>query len=241
MFSLFLSNTNPNYHQTGVGQTRTLDPGDARKEPAEYMKFSIKNSMKWSIFISLVTLGLSILFTVVSTTVLEGAGWGIGMVIVLFFILIGILFDILGLAAASAVETPFHAMAAKKVPGARQAIQVVRNADRFSNICNDVIGDICGIVSGSASATVILKLMLSFGDGHELLRSVVSIVFTAIVSALTVGGKAMGKSFAISYSKEIVLFIGKVFHILERTLHIRLLQPKRKQKTNGKRGKQNAG
>lgn len=200
--------------------------------------------MRWGIFISIVTFVMAFLFTVLSTTLLEGVSWGIGIVIVILLVFNGILFDILGLAAASANEIPFHGMASERVKGAKHAIYVVRNADRFSNICNDVIGDISSVISGSASAAVVIKLVASYGEGgHEFLRTAVGIVFTAMVSALTVGGKALGKSFAIHYSIAIVLVIGKVFYMMEHRLRIRVFKPKRKNKTNngnGKRGNKRA-
>ena len=58
------------------------------------------------------------------------------------------------MAVATANEKPFHSMASRKVPGALEAIRLLRNAERVSSICNDVVGDICGVVSGSASATI---------------------------------------------------------------------------------------
>ncbi|MEX2462011.1 MAG: hypothetical protein WD469_12095 [Paenibacillaceae bacterium] len=205
------------------------------------MKFSIKSSMRWSVLISMVTFVMACIFTITSSSILDGVSWGIGMLIVIILILIGIVFDILGLAAASANEAPFHGMASEKVKGSRQAINIVRNADRFSNICNDVIGDITSVISGAAITVVVIKLMNSFGDGDDLLRTVVTVIFTAIVSALTVGGKAMGKSFAIHFSTFIVLFIGQIFYHLEKRFHIRIFGPKRKSKSsNGKRGKNHA-
>ncbi|MDB5056258.1 MAG: rane protein [Bacilli bacterium] len=205
------------------------------------MKFSIKNSLRWSVLISLVTFIMACAFTVASTSILDGVSWGIGMLIVIFLILIGIFFDILGLAAAAANEIPFHGMASEKVNGSKQAIYIVRNADRFSNFCNDVIGDITSVISGAAVTVVVIKLFSTFGAGDELLRTVVTVIFTAVVSALTVGGKAMGKSFAIHYSTPVVLLIGKIFFHLERRFHIRIFNPKRKSKSpNGKRGKNHA-
>jgi CBS domain containing-hemolysin-like protein len=205
------------------------------------MKFSIKSSMRWSVLISLVTFILACIFTVSSSSILDGVSWGVGMLIVIFLILIGIIFDVLGLAAASANEVPFHGMASEKVNGSKQAIYIVRNADRFSNFCNDVIGDITSVISGAAITVVVIKLLNSFGEGDEFLRTMVTVVFTAIVSALTVGGKAMGKSFAIHFSTEIVLFIGKIFYQLEVRFRIRIFNPKRKMKSsNGKRGKNHA-
>jgi CBS domain containing-hemolysin-like protein len=204
------------------------------------MKFSISNSIRWSILIAIVTFFLACIFTVASTAILEGATWAVGMVIVIILICIGIFFDVMGLAAAAASETPFHAMASEKVNGARHAIRIVRNADRFSNFCNDVIGDISGVISGAAGAAVVLKLLSGFHNA-EWLSTVVSIVFTATVSALTVGGKAMGKSFAMHYSTEIVLLIGRIFYFIEHRLGIGLFSPKRKTKNhNGKRGNKRA-
>lgn len=191
------------------------------------MKFSFKHSMNWSIFIFFVTFLLAAAFTVASTTVLAGVSWGIGMVIVLLLVIVGVFFDMLGLAAAAAKETPFHAMAAKRVKGSKQAIYIIRNADRFSNFCNDVIGDISGVISGAATALVVIKLMSSI-DGGPGLNTIVSVLFTSLVSALTVGGKALGKSFSIHHSTTIVLFIGKVFYFLEEKFGLRIFNKARK-------------
>jgi len=204
------------------------------------MKFSFKHSIKWSIFISVVTFILGGIFSVASTILLEDATWGVGMGIVFIFILIGILFDMMGLASASAEEKPFHAMASEKVSGSQQAIGIVRNADRFSNFCNDVIGDISGIVSGAASAAVVIKMLTSMNAENAVIHSVVSVVISGLVAAFTVGGKALGKSFAIHYATDIVLVIGKFFYFLEQRIGIRIFKTKKNKTGNGKRGKKRA-
>ncbi|GIP32279.1 hypothetical protein [Paenibacillus sp. J2TS4] len=206
------------------------------------MKYSLKHSMKWSIFISVVTFIMAGIFTVASTSILEGVSWGFGMLIVFLLVLIGVFFDILGLAAAAASEVPFHGMASERVKGSKHSIYIVRNADRFSNFCNDVIGDMAGVISGAASAIVVIKLLGNIGSESQALSITISVIFTAMVSAMTVGGKALGKSFAIHYATDIVLMIGKLFYYLERHLKIRLFNPKkRKRKSlNGKRGNKRA-
>ncbi|WP_213468194.1 hypothetical protein [Paenibacillus dendritiformis] len=204
------------------------------------MKFSFKHSVKWSIFIFFVTFAMAVILSVASTSMLGKAGWGVGMVIVLMLVLIGVFFDIMGLAAAAAKETPFHAMAAERVRGAKQAIYIVRNADRFSNFCNDVIGDMTGVISGSATAIVVTNLLWSMNAESVWMTTAVSVAFTGLVSALTVGGKALGKSFAIHYSTPIVLLIGKCFHFLESKLHIRLFTKKRGKSKQRKRGNSRA-
>lgn len=202
------------------------------------MQVSFKNSIKWSLFIGLITLFLSIGFTVISTSVLAGVGWGIGMIVVFIIVIIGVFFDILGLAAASADETPYHSMAAEKIDGAKHAIHVVRNKDRFANFCNDVIGDISGIVSGTASAFVVIQLVYTMGkDENSLIYTVISVLFTSIVAALTVGGKAIGKTIAITYATGIILKVGKALSFLERNFHIVIFNGNRK---NGNKIKKKA-
>ena len=118
----------------------------------------------------------------------------------LFIVLIGIFFDMIGIASTAANETPFHSMAARKVNGAKQSIQIVRNADRVASFCNDVIGDISGIISGTAAALVIIQLA---GSMHMATASPfeygINVGLTSLIAAFTVGGKAFGKSFAITY------------------------------------------
>lgn len=47
------------------------------------------------------------------------------------------------------------------------------------------------------------------------MRSVIlSLVITGCVSSLTIGGKAIGKTFAISHSEDIVFLTGRVLSIL---------------------------
>lgn len=192
------------------------------------MKFSFKHSVRWSMFIFIITFAMASLFFIVSTSMLEGVGWGMGMAIVLLLVLIGVFFDMMGLSAAAAKETPFHAMASEKVRGAKQAITIVRNADRFSNFCNDVIGDMTGVISGSAAVIVITNLNDWTGTESMMWKTMISVIFTGLVSALTVGGKALGKSFSMSYATPIVLMMGKFFYILEVKFHIRLFPIKRK-------------
>jgi CBS domain containing-hemolysin-like protein len=190
--------------------------------------------MKWSIFISAATFFLACVFSVVSNVVLENADWSIGLAVVFILILIGVLFDMVGIASAAARETPLHAMAAKKVTGSKQAIRIVRNADRFSNFCNDVIGDISGVISGVASAIVVIKMVGAI-EGYPWLEIAVSVVFTGIVSAMTVGFKALGKSVAIEYATDLVLFMGKLFYFLETRFGIRIFAGGRKKSQTGRR------
>jgi len=189
----------------------------------------ILKSLKWSVSIAVITLVLAAIFSVTSNTLLSGLGWAFGMLIVLAIVILGVVFDIIGVASTATDEKPFHAMASKKLKGAKHAIIIARNADRVSNFCNDVIGDISGIVSGTAAAIVVLELSVTLGQGEGTpLHTVISVIFTSLVAAITVGGKALGKTFAINNATQIIYQVGRLLHFFEEKLHIRVLSDKKK-------------
>ncbi|GAA5415463.1 hypothetical protein Pryu01_00487 [Paraliobacillus ryukyuensis] len=188
----------------------------------------IRKSIKFSLSIAVITFVLAAIFSVISSSILSEVMWIFGLIIVLAIVLIGIIFDMLGIAATAADEVPFHAMAAEKVNGSKEAIQIVRNADRFASFCNDVIGDISGVISGTASAIVVLQLANVFGQGEgSTLQLTISVIMTSFVAALTVGGKALGKYYGIHSSTKIIFFAGKVISFIENRLSIRILTPKK--------------
>ncbi|WP_277673430.1 hypothetical protein [Piscibacillus halophilus] len=182
-------------------------------------KNTIKRSLRFSISIAVITFVLAAIFSIISNNALDGTTWSIGLLIVIIIVFIGVFFDMMGIAAAAATETPFHAMASEKVAGAKHAIIIVRNADRFASFCNDVIGDIAGVVSGVAAMIVVIELM----NVIELGQPVLNTILTSIVAALTVGGKALGKTLAMSNSTQIILMVGKILYFVETKLHIKVL------------------
>lgn len=133
-------------------------------------------------------------------------------VFLLIIIAIGIFFDMIGVATAVAAEHPFHAKATKKISGAKHAVYLIRNAHRVSVFCNDVVGDICGTVSGALGASIVYQVVV----GHPgLNESVFSIVMTGFVAAFTVGGKAAGKHTAMNDSEEIIFMVGRALDWVE--------------------------
>ena len=170
-------------------------------------------AIRWVVTIFIVTILVSGTISLLSDVLMEGSSMFGAFVILLTIIFIGIVFDIIGMAVASADEKPFHSMAARKVPGAHEAIRLLRNAERVSSICNDVVGDICGVVSGSASATIAALILTNVEVGWP--RGV-SLVMSALVAGLTVGGKAIGKTIAVKSCTQIVHLVGRVIHSWNR-------------------------
>jgi len=164
-------------------------------------------TIQWVVTVFFTTLVVSGLISLVSDEVMASSSLPVAFGILLFIVLLGIVFDIIGMAVATADEKPFHSMAARKVPGAQEAIRLLRNAERVSSICNDVVGDICGVVSGSASATIAALILTHVDTGWP--RGV-SLVMSSLVAGLTVGGKAIGKTFAVSSCTQIVHMVGRL-------------------------------
>jgi CBS domain containing-hemolysin-like protein len=183
-------------------------------------KFFVK-SLGWSTKITVLTIFLAGIFATLSTIFLSNSSIIFGMAIVLFFISLGIISDTVGLSAAAAKEIPFHAMASKKIKGAREAVHICKNAEVFSSFFNDVVGDISGIVSGTATASVVLQLSLMAGQSdNSNYYFVTAVIFTSVVAGLTVGGKALCKTLAIRGSTEIIFTMGKMIYFLENRLGI---------------------
>ena len=155
---------------------------------------------------------LSAVLSLVSESILDGAGMAVAVLILVAFIGLGIVFDVIGVATTAADPKPFHSMAAHREKGAREALVLLRNASRVSSVCNDVVGDICGIVSGATSAVIVTRLQQSL----SLESVLVSVGVTALVSGLTIGGKAMAKPFAMQQSTRVVYWAGRFLHLFRR-------------------------
>ena len=169
-----------------------------------------KKQGSWPLRVFLLAVALSAVLSFFSSSALEGAGLLLALLILALFIGLGILFDIIGVAVTAADPRPFHSMAAHKEKGAKEALKLLRNADRVSSVCNDVVGDICGIVSGSTAAVIVVQLQRDFSTTSVL----ISIGVTALISGITIGGKALGKSVAINDCTKVVYRVARIMHAL---------------------------
>lgn len=192
----------------------------AKSDP-DAAKRQRSRATRWVVSIFFVTMAVSGAISLISDEVMANSSLVVAFLILFVIILVGIIFDIIGMAVASADEKPFHSMASRKVAGAQEAIHLLRNAERVSSICNDVVGDICGVVSGSASATIATLILTSTEIGWP--RGV-SLMMSALAAGLTVGGKAIGKTFAVKSSTKIVHMVGWLLHSIQHPF------PKKKKK-----------
>ena len=184
-------------------KTETHSPEKKHKNDKKQEKRS--GDLHWVIRIFCISVALSAVLSLLSNRMLHGSSYIVALLVLVFFVLLGIVFDIVGVAVTAADMKPFHSMAAHKEKGAAEALKLLKSADKVSNFCNDVVGDICGIVSGTTAAVIVVELQRHFSLPNLLL----SLGITALVSGLTIGGKALGKTFAIEKSTKVVHTVGR--------------------------------
>ena len=170
----------------------------------------MKKNVNWIYKVFLLAFIFSVIFSGISTIMSDALPTWLLPIIIIIVIAIGILFDMIGVAVLTANEANLHAKASKKLKGAKEAVTLLKNSTQVSSICNDVIGDICGIVSGGLATVFTLSLVDKFG----LSNTITTIILTAIVSSLTVGFKAVFKEIGTKNSDNIVFAVGKVKHFL---------------------------
>ncbi len=185
---------------------------DDNKNGAKSPKDNGNHKSKWYIWpltITLITFVLSAFFAFGTEIITSKTGIALAILVLIFLVSVSIIFDAIGVAVTACDIAPLTAMAARKVKGSKHAIKLVKNANKVASICADVIGDICGIVSGACGAAIAIMIVTSL-EGNQLL---ISIIVSAVLASLTVGGKAVMKTVAIDNATEMVLFVGKILSI----------------------------
>lgn len=176
-----------------------------------------KSNRRWVLVITLWTFILSMCVSIVSESILRNFNIILAFISLIIVVIFGVFFDIIGIAVTASDEKTFHSMAANKIREAKYAVKLVRNAGRVSNFCNDVIGDISGIISGAAGTIIVMKL------ANEIELSgitLISVIMTGLIASLTVGGKAIGKELAINKSDRIIFFTAKIIMLLDTKFRI---------------------
>ena len=211
------------------------EPSDIVTDAASSASVSSKKTTKrrkkrnlWAIKATIATLVLSAFISFLTEITASVSNIIVTVILLLFIVMLGILFDGIGVAVTSCDITPIVSMASKKEYGAKTAMWLVKNNEKVSSVCNDVVGDIISIISGSCGAAIVVKLLTILDESWQ---QWLSIGVSAVISALMVGGKAFLKNVAISNSKEFVMFVARVvgvFHPEERRRKKKQTEKKKK-------------
>ena len=173
-----------------------------------------KKSWVWPLIVLILAISISLSFSILSELVLDGSAIIIAIIVIFVFITLAIITDMIGLAIASANVEDFNAMAARKVKGSKQAISLIKNADKVSSVLNDVIGDVCGILSGAAGASIVAKIAID--NAGNFMAILIPSLIAAVIAGLTIFGKAIFKKVAIRHSNLISLTFAKFINFFTR-------------------------
>lgn len=169
---------------------------------SEGLKFS---RYKWAFKIFLLAISMSFVFSLLSQTILSSIGVVMAVLTIIFFIFISVVFDMIGVAITCTSEEFF--LQRKNEKGAKIALLMKKNSEKVCSFCNDVVGDICGILSGASGACVILSITNHIENASTVV--LVSSLVSAVIAGLTIFSKALMKSYAISNANKFILKIGK--------------------------------
>ena len=193
-------------------KTKEFKEKYSNKTSKKPIKDKKKVDIKWVTIISIISFIISLIFSFIGEVVIPNTHILVSAFLVFIFIGLGILFDIIGISVTVADIKIFNSMATKKVKGASLAVRLIKKADRVSSFCNDVIGDICGIISGSTG----LSIAIVVSNKLDCSLLLVTLLITAMIAAITIGGKAIGKSYAINKSNLILFRFVSVLSIFYR-------------------------
>lgn len=168
--------------------------------------------LKYPLQVLFITLAISFVLNISSETLLSSVGLFVSILILIIFIVVSILFDMIGVAVTAGNLDPFLARASKKEKGAKEAIKLIKNAEKISSFCCDIVGDSCGILSGAVGASIVVKITLATSGFTEIL---VATLVSSLITALTVFGKAICKSIAVNKSDTIILRVGKILYFFK--------------------------
>jgi CBS domain containing-hemolysin-like protein len=172
-----------------------------------------KTNKKWLCQIFVLSLVLSIAFSLLAQLTLSHTNLAISLILIIVLIVISVIADIVGVAVTACSVKPLLGSIEKHVFGARMGLKIVKNADKASSICSDVIGDICSILSGAGGVSITIQLsnLLPAVSGFVL-----ALLVNAVIASLSIVGKAVGKTYALNYPFQVVLSVGKFFSIFSK-------------------------
>lgn len=168
----------------------------------------------WAIQVFFLSISLSLMFGFLTHTVLSSMGAIIAAIAICIFIFLGVAFDMMGIAAASADEEQFEIWNNQNIKGARAGLKLCRNCEKVCSFCADVVGDICSTLCGAGGACIVVSLTAHLTNPALII--LISVSVSALIAGITIFFKALMKERALKHSNKIILRLGI---ILEKTIY----------------------
>ena len=178
----------------------------------EALTLKKKKSNRWILEIFLLSLCLAILFALISELMLSHTSLALAFMLIVILTLLSVSFDLIGTAVTACNIKPFLEYSKRQEKGADRAIKLIKNAEKVSCICTDVVGDICSILSGAGGVSITVLVMRYFPSFNMV---IVSIIINSLIASITILGKAIGKTYALANPTKVVLRVGKMLEFAQ--------------------------
>lgn len=179
---------------------------DKKLKKKKQGKKNFPDWLAWGLSVLFLSFALTVIFSFLTEISIKGSPVYVCVIVLIVLLFLNIGCDMLANAIITCNPEVFHAMASNKIKGAKRAVTFCKNATKLGSVFADIIGDICGIVSGAAGSVLVIYIAANGGSTIELISS---IGVSAVIAALTVGGKAIFKHFAMKFNKQIVFGFAK--------------------------------
>lgn len=182
-----------------------------RYSKAQIQNYKGAKKFAWAIKMFFIAISLSLFFGFISQTLLTSMGIAVATIGISIFIFFSVIFDMIGIAAASADIDVFKIWIKENRKGALTGLILCKHSEKVCSFCADVVGDICSTLCGAGGACIVVALTENIYNNHILI--LISISVSALIAGLTIFFKALMKEYALKNCNKIILRLGK---ILER-------------------------
>lgn len=188
-----------------------------------------KNSTKWAFKVFILSISLSIIFSLVSQSLLPSLSPFFSIFVIVFFVFVSVIFDMVAVAFTSINKEQLDKF--KNENGYVMAVKLCERADKVASFGGDVVGDICGILSGAGGVSLVVNMNIQDTNLNLLVTCLVS----SLIAGITIFCKAIMKTYALQNCELIAIVTGAY---LEASFFNRMRKKRQEKKHKRKKKKE---
>ncbi len=183
-----------------------------------------QNSVRWALKTLILSICLSIVFSVISQSLFPHLSVILSIFIIVFFVALSTIFDMVGVAVTSAKLQSLKQYENHKAYST--ALKLCENTEKISSFCGDVVGDICGILSGAGGISLVLSMHIT----EPNIYFIVTCLISSVIAGLTIFSKAIFKSYAVSNAEKVVISTANIINFSPKSFFKNRKSKKKKTK-----------
>lgn len=171
----------------------------------------MKNSARWAFKALILSVSFSILFGMFSQSLFPKLPWFLSVLIIFFFIFIAVLFDMIGVSFTTLSKNDLNGLFGQNKDFFNTLSRLYENKDKISSFCGDIVGDICGILSGAGGVSLVFNMNIQDAN----VKFITTCIVSSIIAGLTIFGKAIMKGYAVQNCKKVTYVTAKTIFTLQ--------------------------